>query len=436
MNQYAQMIRLLKTPEVMKRLNTLYGQRDGMLVQQTTRYTHMLKKHEEQFNADGSVLLISAPGRTEIGGNHTDHNRGKVLAGAVNLDTLAAVSKRSDRLVRIFSEGYDPLEMSLNDLTFNPEEQGTTKALVRGVANKLETEGFAIGGFDAAISSTVRAGSGLSSSAAFEVLLCAIFDALFNGWRMDPTKRAQYSQYAENVYFGKPSGLMDQTASSVGGLTYIDFKNDEPKIEAISYDFAARGYALAVVNTGGSHDDLTPHYAAIPEEMRAVAACFGESNLRRVRPEQMLQNIPMIREKLGTAKADRAILRAAHYFEENRRVCDMVEALRSDNLPAFLQLVIESGASSAMYLQNIYATNDAQEVALALMMADRALKGKGAWRIHGGGFAGTTLNFVPTRDLDAFIKEMQAVYGERSCQVLDIRPEGAAMIDLFAYAKA
>ena len=433
MNQYAQMIRLLKTPDVMKRLNYLYGQRDGMLVQQTTRYTHMLKKHEEQFNAGGSVMLISAPGRTEIGGNHTDHNRGKVLAAAINLDTLAAVSKRSDRLVRIFSDGYEPLEMNLDDLAMNENEKGTTKALVRGVAQKLTVEGFTIGGFEAAISSTVRAGSGLSSSAAFEVLVCAIFDALYNGWRMDATKRAQYSQYAENEYFGKPSGLMDQTASSIGGLTYIDFKNDEPKIEALSYDFAAKGYAIAVVNTGGSHDDLTAHYAAIPQEMRAVAACFGESNLRRVRPEQMLQNIPMIREKLGVGKADRAILRAAHYFAENRRVCDMVEALRADDLPTFLQNVVESGASSAMYLQNIYASSDSQEVALALMLADQKLRGKGAWRIHGGGFAGTTLNFVPVRELDSFVAEMQAVFGERSCQVLDIRPEGAAAIDLFAY---
>ncbi len=436
MNQYAQMIRLLKTPDVMKRLNTLYGQRDGMLVQQTTRYTHMLKKHEDMFAADGPVLLISAPGRTEIGGNHTDHNRGKVLAAAINLDTLAAVSKRSDRLVRIYSDGYEPLTMSLDDLAVNPQEAGTTMSLVRGVARRMQEEGFTIGGFDAAVSSTVRPGSGLSSSAAFEVLVCAVFDALYSGWRLNAVRRAQISQYAENVYFGKPSGLMDQMASSVGGLTYIDFKNDEPKIEAISYDFAAKGFALVVVNTGGSHDDLTPYYAAIPEEMRAVAACFGEATLRRVRPEQLLQGIPMIREKLGSAKADRAILRASHYFEENRRVSDMAEALRSDDLPAFLRYVQESGESSAMYLQNIYATSDAQELSLALMLADRMLRGKGAWRIHGGGFAGTTLNFVPTRELDVFVKAMQAVFGERSCQVLDIRPEGAAAIDLFKESKA
>ena len=432
MNQYAQMIRLLKTPDVMKRLTHLYGQRDGVLVQQTARYTHMLKKHEEVFNADGPVQLVSAPGRTEIGGNHTDHNCGKVLAAAINLDTLAAVSRRKDRLVRIFSDGYEPLEMSLDQLEMVEAEKGTTAALVRGVAKKLEEEGFAIGGFQASISSTVRSGSGLSSSAAFEVLVCAIFDSLFNGWRMDAKKRAQYSQFAENVYFGKPSGLMDQMASSVGGLTYIDFKNDEPKIEAITYDFAAKGFALVVVNTGGSHDDLTAHYAAIPMEMREVAACFGENCLRRVRPEQFIQNIPMVREKLGAGKGDRAILRAAHFFEENSRVSDMAEALRGDDLSAFLANVTASGASSAMYLQNIYATSESEEVALALMLADRKLRGKGAWRIHGGGFAGTTLNFVPQKDLDSFVKDMESVFGEHSCQVLDIRPEGAAVIDLFA----
>lgn len=433
MNQYAQMIRLLKTPEVMKRLTHLYGQRDGVLVQQTARYTHMLKRHEEIFSADGPVLLVSAPGRTEIVGNHTDHNRGKVLAAAINLDTLAAVTPRADRRVRIHSEGYAPLEMSLDTLAVSQAEIGTTAALVRGVAQKLEEEGFRIGGFDAAVTSTVRSGSGLSSSAAFEVLMCAIFDALYNGWRMDAKKRALYSQYAENVYFGKPSGLMDQMASSVGGLTYIDFKNDDPRIEEMTYDFAAKGFALVVVNTGGSHDDLTEHYAAIPAEMRAVARCFGENCLRRVRPEQFMQNIPMIREKLGPGKADRPILRAAHFYEENERVSDMVDALRADKLDVFLHGVTASGASSAMYLQNIYATNQSEEVALALMLADMKLRGKGAWRIHGGGFAGTTLNFVPQKDLDTFVKEMEPVFGEHSCQVLDIRPEGAAVIDLLSH---
>jgi galactokinase len=430
MKQYAQMIRNLKTPEVMKRLTTLYGQRDGMLVKQTLRYTHMLKRHEELFSEDGPVLLVSAPGRTEIGGNHTDHNRGKVLAAAVNLDTMAAVSRRDDRQVFLHSEGYEPLSLSLDDLAPREAERGTTTALVRGVAGRMAEEGFEIGGFNAAVSSTVSSGSGLSSSAAFEVMACAIFDALFNGWRMDAVKRAQCAQYAENVYFGKPSGLMDQMASSVGGLTWIDFKNDEPRIETIACDFAAKGYAVVVTGTGGSHDDLTAQYAAIPREMREVAACFGEPFLRRVRPEQFLQNIPMIREKLGAGRGDRAILRAAHYFEENRRVDEMADALRADDLPRFFANVVESGRSSAMYLQNVFADGGTREVALALMLAEKKLEGKGAWRVHGGGFAGTTLSFVPLSDLVSFVKDMNAVFGENSCQPLDIRPEGAAVVDL------
>ncbi|MDD3411595.1 MAG: galactokinase family protein [Eubacteriales bacterium] len=429
MNQYAQMIRMLKMPEVMKRLTHLYGQRDGMLVSQTARYTRILKRHEELVNAGGTLTLVSAPGRTEIGGNHTDHNRGKVLAAAINLDTLAAVSKRADDKVRIFSEGYDPLEMSLSDLQVHENEKGTTASLVRGVAAGLKEHGFTIGGFDAVVTSTVRSGSGLSSSAAFEVLACAIFDSLYNGWRLEPKLRAQISQHAENVYFGKPSGLMDQMASSVGGLTFIDFKNDDPKIKPLSYDFAQKGVALVVVNTGGSHDDLTADYAAMPQEMRAVAGCFGETCLRPVRPEQFMQNIPMIREKLGKEN-DRAILRAQHYFTENRRVTDMVDALEHDDLNAFYENIISSGYSSFLYLQNVYADPAHQELSLALMMAETRLRGKGAWRVHGGGFAGTTLNFVPQKELASFVKTMEAVFGAHSCNVLDIRPEGAAYIDL------
>lgn len=426
MNQYAQMIRKLKTPDVMKRLTYLYGTRDGMLVSQTARYTRLLKKHDELVGADGRVLLISAPGRTEIAGNHTDHNRGKVLAAAVNLDTLAAVSPRQDGIVRIFSDGYDPIEVNLSSLEKNPEEAGTTRALTRGVAARMKALGYEVGGFDAVVTSTVRVGSGLSSSAAFEILLCAIMDALYNGWRMEPKLRAQVSQYVENEYFGKPSGLMDQMASSVGGLVFIDFKEDEPKVSALSYDFAKKGLALVVVNTGGSHDDLTEYYASIPVEMKAVAACFGEPVLRRVRPEQFLQAVPTLRDKVS----DRAILRASHYFCENQRVCDQVEALKKDDLPAFLASVVDSGRSSFMYLQNIYATPASQELSLALMLAQSKLEGRGAWRVHGGGFAGTTLNFVPQTQLDSFISEMEAVFGEHSCNVLDIRPEGAACLDL------
>ena len=430
MNKYAEMISELKTPELMKHLTYLYGQRDGMLVAQTMRYTRLLKRHEDVVNAPGVVYMISAPGRTEIGGNHTDHNRGKTLAAAVNLDTLAAVTPRGDMRVNIHSEGYEPLSLSLEDLSLREAEKGTTAALVRGVAARMKELGFQIGGFDAVMTSTVRSGSGLSSSAAVEVLLCAIFDELYNGNKLDYKLRAQISQYAENVYFGKPSGLLDQMASSAGGLVYIDFQDSDPEVREVSYDFAAKGYALVVINSGGSHDDLTDCYAAIPREMREVAACFGEKDLRGVSPEQFMQALPQLRSQLKTPYADRAILRAAHYFAENRRVADEVAALQNDDLPEFFRLVVESGRSSYCYLQNIFPTPARQELSLALMLGESKLQEDGAWRVHGGGFAGTTLNFVPLRHLDVFIKDMEAVFGAHSCNVLAIRPVGPACIKL------
>jgi galactokinase len=404
-----------------------------MLVEQHTRYTRLLKRHEDQINAaEGPIYMISAPGRTEIAGNHTDHNRGKVLAAAVNLDTLAAVSPRSDSMVNIYSEGYPALSISIapQELAPRKEEEGTTAALVRGVAHGMHREGLAIGGFDAVVTSNVRSGSGLSSSAAFEVLICAIFDELYAGRRLDAKKRAIISQYAENVYFGKPSGLMDQMASSVGGLCFIDFQDPDPQVIPIAYDFAKMGYQLVVVNTGGSHDDLTPAYAAIPQEMKAVAQCFGQPDLRSVLPERFMRKLPMIREELKGQNADRAILRAAHYFAENNRVTRLVQTLQHNELPEFLRLIIESGRSSFEYLQNIFATADRQELALALMLSQQRLEGQGAWRVHGGGFAGTTLNFVPNAMLEPFVKEMEAVFGQHSCNVLAIRPEGPATIKL------
>lgn len=424
MNQYAKMIRNLKTPTVMEQLTHLYGSRDGMLVEQTARYISLLKRHEEAFDAQGEVLMISAPGRTEIGGNHTDHNRGKVLAASVNLDTLAAVSARNDLLVNVHSEGYAPITVDLADLTARPEEQGTTAALVRGVAAKMQEKGFKIGGFDAAVTSTVASGSGLSSSAAFEVMTCAIFDALYNGFVVPSTERAKIGRFAENVYFGKPSGLLDQMASAVGGLVAVDFKHDDPDVRPMSFDFAQHGYALVVVATGGSHADLTDAYAAIPAEMKQVAAHFGEEYLRRVRPEEFTQALPALHGKVP----DRAILRAMHFFAENARVVRETEALEKDDLDAFFREIIASGRSSFMYLQNVYATPADQSLSIALCMAERLLAGKGAWRIHGGGFAGTTLNFVPQKELAHFVDAMEGVFGEHSCHVLDIRPVGAAVL--------
>ena len=426
MNQYASMIRNLKSPETIERLMYLYGNREGMLVEQTARYTGMIKRHEELFHeTEKPVLMVSAPGRTEIGGNHTDHNRGRVLAAAVNLDTLSAVSARDDMEVHIYSDGYAPLKMDLSDLSVVEGELGTTASLVRGVAARMKELGYKIGGFNAAVTSSVASGSGLSSSAAFEVMTCAILDALYNDFSIDFIQRAKISQYAENVYFGKPSGLLDQMASSAGGLVTVDFRNDDPEVRAMSFDFAKYGYSLVVVATGGSHADLTDDYAAIPAEMKQVAACFGEPYLRRIRPEEFYQALPKLRGKVS----DRALMRALHFFEEDARVVRQVAALDRNDLFAFMWEIICSGRSSYMYLQNVYAHNDDQSLSLALAMAEHMLTDKdGAWRIHGGGFAGTTLNFVPTSELKHFIDTMEAAFGAHCCHVLDIRPEGPAVV--------
>lgn len=419
------LLRQIGTP-----LQTLYGSRGNAQEFQAARYARLLDTHRQTFGPGNRVLFISAPGRTEICGNHTDHNRGKVLAGAVNLDTLAAVSPRDDEAVSVFSEGHPPIRVDLRELNPIETEKGTAVALVRGVAFWLREHGFTVGGFDAVTTTNVFSGSGLSSSAAFEVLISAIFETLYNGGTIGAVKRAQGSQYAENVYFGKPSGLMDQMASSMGGLIAIDFEKDDPQIDAIPYDFAAKGYALAVVATGGSHDDLTHCYADIPREMRAVAEYFGKSVLREVPAETFFSGIPALRKALAIPMRDRAILRAQHFYTENERVARMAEALRRDDLPAFLAGIIASGQSSVAYLQNIYATPERQEITLALMIAEQLLKGKGAWRIHGGGFAGTTLNFVPLAMLPDFVRTMDAVFGENAATVLDIRPVGPAVITL------
>ena len=334
MNRYAHMIRQLQSAPVIDQLIHLYGNRDGMLVSQTTRYSGLLKRHEEIFHTeDREVMLISAPGRTEIGGNHTDHNRGCVLAAAVNLDTLSAVSARDDMLVHVHSEGYPAMTIDLSDLSVRKEEEGTTAALIRGVASRMSQLGYKVGGFDAAVTSSVASGSGLSSSAAFEVMVVAILDTLYNGSSIDYKTRAQVSQYAENVYFGKPSGLLDQMASSAGGLVNVDFRLDDPEVRPMSFDMAAHGYALVVVATGGSHADLTDDYAAIPAEMKAVARHFGQDVLRRVRPDEFFAAIPELRKEVS----DRALLRAFHFFDEDERVARQVRALQQDDLPAFFK---------------------------------------------------------------------------------------------------
>ena len=410
-------IRKLNTAEAEAHLSWLYGSGEKTLCRQKERYAALLRAHEQTFGPRDRVELFSAPGRTEIGGNHTDHNRGRVLAASVNLDTVCAASPRTDSIVSFHSEGYAPLTVDLSDTSPRKE----------GVADGMKLAGYRIGGFDAVVTSTVASGSGLSSSAALEVMLTAVFDGLFGDFSMPFAERAQISRRAENLYFGKPSGLLDQMASAAGGLVTVDFEDDaNPRVEALQYDFAKKGYDLVVVGTGGSHADLTPHYAAVPREMRETAAVLGQDVLRGITAETLLSRIGELRKKVS----DRAILRAFHFTAENDRVPEEVQALKEDRIGDFLDLIVDSGRSSFMYLQNIYASNEDQSLSLALCMAETMLKGKGGWRIHGGGFAGTTLNFVPREETEQFVREMEAAFGEGACHVLSTRPAGADRMEL------
>ena len=415
------LIEKIMSPAGLERLTALYGDRPGEAEKQQQRYAALACRHQEIFGSDQAPMILSAAGRTELCGNHTDHNNGLVMAAAVNLDTVAAVRPRSDMRVNLHSEGFQPVQLDLNDLAVAPEEAGTPASIIRGVANRLKELGCRIGGFDANVTSSVLTGSGLSSSAAFEVLMVAILDALYNGMRVDPITRAQISQYAENVYFGKPSGLMDQMASSVGGLVAIDFES-EPKVTPLQMDLT--GYSLVVVGTGSSHDDLTEDYAAVRREMHDVAQCFGKEVLRQVSFDELLGSLPRVMRQAG----DRAVLRAMHYLNENERVERLIKAVSQGDIESFKEILIESGHSSWMYLQNVYASPASQSLSVALCLAEWMLKGKGAWRVHGGGFAGTTLNVVPLELEEDFVKQMNAVFGEGAAHVLSIRKEPAAIV--------
>ena len=425
MNRWEKMIQNLGTPEVQKKLALLYGNDHETILRQQDRYAALIRRHGELFGERGEIVLVSAPGRTEIGGNHTDHNHGRVLAAAVNLDALCAATAREDSRVRFYSQGYPAIEMDLADLSVRTEEKGSTRALIRGVAAGMAAAGYRVGGFDAAVTSTVAGGSGLSSSAALEVMLTGVLDALYNRFEMPYILRAQISQKAENEYFGKPSGLLDQMASAAGGLAAMDFRDTlNPEVKALQYDFARKGYFLVVVATGGSHADLTDEYAAIPGEMRAAARCCGQEFLRDVTAEQLTENAGRIRRETG----ERALMRAFHFVRENDRVPEQVKALEEDRIGDFLQTIIDSGRSSFMYLQNVYSPKTDQSLSLALCLAEQLLTGSGAWRIHGGGFAGTTLNFVPADRTGRFVEIMESVFGKGACTVLNIRPEGAAWL--------
>ena len=366
---------------------------------------------------------FSAPGRTEIGGNHTDHQHGRVLAAAVNLDTVAAVRVNGTDTVRIQSEGYPLCVVKLDCLTPQPDEINSTPALVRGVAARFAELGCAVKGFDAYVTSTVLPGSGLSSSAAFEVLVGTILNHLFFDAKLDAPRIAMIGQYAENVFFGKPCGLMDQTASAVGSMVTIDFNDPSaPVIEPIAFDFAACGHALCIIDTRASHADLTDEYAAVTRELKAICAHFGKEVLREVPQADFFREIPALRKECG----DRAVLRAIHFYADNDRVPQQVAALRSGDFDTFLDLVSQSGRSSYMYLQNVIPSGrtQRQEVGVALALCQHYLNGRGAFRVHGGGFAGTVQAFVPTDLLDDFRAGIDAALGEGACHVLSIRPQG------------
>ncbi len=389
-------------------------------------YEELKQKFARTFSRPAR-FIFSAPGRTEIGGNHTDHQLGCVLAGAVSVDTLAAVDLNSDGVIRVLSEGYPLCEIALDEPEIREDEKGTTAALIRGVAARIASRPRAIQGFDAYVTSRVLPGSGLSSSAAFEVLIGTIINEL-SGCGLNAVEIAQIGQYAENVYFGKPCGLMDQMASSVGGIVTIDFADrDKPVVEPLAFDFSSCGHALCIVNSGADHADLTDEYAAIPRELKKVCAVFGKDVLREVDEAEFYSRLPEVRKSAG----DRAVMRAMHVYDDNRRVQQEVEALKANDFARFLELVNESGRSSWLYLQNVVPTGNTahQELALTLALAAKLLGGRGACRVHGGGFAGTIQAFVPLDLLESFRTGMDAVLGAGACQVLSIRPEGGVLLE-------
>lgn len=393
---------------------------------QKKRYADAAAEFEKLFG-ETAARFFSAPGRTEVGGNHTDHNHGCVLAAGVSLDVIAAVVPTDDGIIQVKSQGFPMDTVDISDLSVHKDEENTSAALIRGVAAGFAKNGHKIGGFKAFTTSNVLKGSGLSSSAAFEVLIGTILSGLYNDGGVSAVEIAQLSQYAENVFFGKPSGLMDQMASSVGSFITIDFADPaNPVIEAIDFDFAKSGHSLCIVDTKGDHADLTPEYAAIPAEMKAVAAYFGKSVLREISKDMILENISALREKCG----DRAVLRALHFMDDNERVAKESAALKSGSFEDFLSLIKQSGRSSYMYLQNVFASSapDKQGLSTALYLAENILDGEGAYRVHGGGFAGTIQAFVPESKLEAFRSEMDRVFGEGSCYVLSIRPFGGTEV--------
>lgn len=405
----------------------IYG--SAALETQKARYLHAVEEFEKLYGADREAALYSVAGRSELSGNHTDHNHGCVIAASIDLDIIAVASPSAGSVIRVKSEGFpeDVVDFGVYNAP-NPARYEKSDSLIAGMVAGFRKEGLAVGGFDAYTTSNVLKGSGISSSAAFEDMIGNILNYVYNDGKVSNVEIAKLAQYAENRFFGKPCGLMDQMACAVGGIIAIDFRDPSaPVIEQTDFDLSAAGYNLCIVNTGGNHADLTGDYASVPAEMKSVAAYFGKEVLRDTDENAVLAAIHALREKVG----DRAILRALHFFAENRRVAAQKAALKAGDLDTFLANVIASGRSSFCYLQNVYTTKNVSEqgLSLALCLAERVLSGKrAAWRVHGGGFAGTIQAFVPTEDVAEFRAVMDAAFGEGRCMVLRVRPEGALRV--------
>jgi len=417
---------ILSSGDFDKKLIDIYV--DEKLVKyQTRRYIEAVEKYESLYGG-GKISVFSAPGRSEIGGNHTDHQQGEILAAAINLDAIAIVGEKEDGIVRIVSGDSDEIIVDTNSLEYREEEKETTLALIKGVLKGAVQGGYKIGGFSCYITSDVLIGAGLSSSAAFETLIGTIVSYMFNEGGISAPQIAKYGQHAENVYFGKPCGLMDQMSSSVGNLVHVDFADKEnPVIEKVEADFNEFGYSLCITDTLGSHSDLTAEYAAIPLEMKKVAAVFGHDILRDITMEMLMSRIDEVRAKCG----DRAVLRAIHFVQENARVREEVQALNDKNIEAFLNTVQASGNSSFKFLQNVYTNSDTehQNISIALAVSEAVLAGgRGVSRVHGGGFAGTIQAFVKDEAVDEYLEAMNSVFGQGACRVLKIRKYGGMQV--------
>lgn len=419
-------INAIKSGEMDEKLRAVYVTDEAVMAQRD-RYIETIEDFISLFGEDRDIMVTSAPGRTEVCGNHTDHNNGKVLAASINLDAIAVCSANNESTVRVKSKGHAMNVVDITKLLPDESEFGRSTAMVRGVVSKIKDLGYEIGGFDAVTTSDVMGGSGLSSSAAFEVLLGTTVSYLFNNGSIDPVDIAKVAQYSENVFFGKPCGLLDQMASSVGTFVTIDFKSTEnPVINKVAYDFSKSGHSLCIVDTGGNHSDLTDDYAAVRSEMESVAKAMGKNVLREIDFEDFKKAVPELTEKVN----DRALLRAYHFYNENLRVEKAVNALENDDFDTFKDVILDSGKSSYMLNQNVYSPSNAteQKLSLALCVTDDILKDKGAYRVHGGGFAGTIQAFVPNDILDTYKTEMEKIFGEGSCHVLIIRPVGGTRV--------